>query len=115
CSSAARATDIRMNAMKRTLYLLIALVLLAVVPARAQEGDWPRTLTDGLGTDVTIEAPPQRIVSLSLAVDETLLPVLGPERFAAVTAFAQDPAISNVAVLASEVENAIVSSDDVEQ
>ncbi|MFO7323990.1 MAG: ABC transporter substrate-binding protein [Chloroflexota bacterium] len=101
--------------MKRTLYLLIALVLLAVVPARAQEGDWPRTLTDGLGTDVTIEAPPQRIVSLSLAVDETLLPVLGPERFAAVTAFAQDPAISNVAVLASEVENAIVSSDDVEQ
>lgn len=81
----------------------------------AQDDEWPRTLTDGLGSEVTIEAPPQRIVSASLAVDETLLPLLGPERFAAVTALAQDPGISNVGILASQVENAIVSSDDVEQ
>lgn len=101
--------------MKRTIYLLFLILLVAAAPAAAQDGEWPRTLTDGLGNEVMIAAPPQRILSLSLAVDETLLPVVGPERFAAVTGFAADPAISNVAAPASEIANTIVSSEDIEQ
>jgi iron complex transport system substrate-binding protein len=101
--------------MKRTLLLSLLLMLVLAAGVQAQTGEWPRTLTDGLGVEVTIDAPPQKIVSLSLSVDETLLPIVGPERFAAVTALSQDPGISNVAVQASQVEHAIVSSEDTEQ
>jgi iron complex transport system substrate-binding protein len=93
------------------LCLLTLLTLLMAFPAAAQEGQWPRTITDGLGVEVTINAAPQRIVSANLAADEILLPILGPERFAAVTAFGQDPAISNVAIEATQVENVIVAAD----
>ena len=102
--------------MKKFLLLSLCLLFALALPLAAQDSaDWPRTLVDGLGVEVTIDAPPERIVSLSLAVDETLLPLLGPDRFAAVTALSQDPGISNVAVIANQVENTIVSSQDTEQ
>lgn len=96
--------------------LLFVLCLMLVLPVAAQDtGEWPRTLVDGLGTEVTLEAAPQNIVSLSLGVDEILLPLLGPDRFAAVTALSQDPGISNVVTIANQVENTIVSAQDTEQ
>src|SRR5687768_11340836 len=101
--------------MKRTLLFSLLITFIFALPAAAQDGEWPRTLIDAQGTGVTIAAPPQRVASLSLAADETLLPILQPARFAAVTALSQDPGISNVAVLADQVPNAIVSSDDTEQ
>jgi iron complex transport system substrate-binding protein len=102
--------------VKKVWLLSLCLLFTLALPLAAQDSaEWPRTLVDGLGTEVTIDAPPERIVSLSLAVDETLLPLLGPERFAAVTALAQDPGISNVTVIANQVENAIVSAQDTEQ
>lgn len=101
--------------MKKLFLLILALSALVVMPVFAQDDAWPRTLIDGLGNEVTIAAEPQRIVSLNLAVDEILLPAIGPERFAAVTALSRDPAISNVSLLSQRVENAIVSSQDVEQ
>jgi iron complex transport system substrate-binding protein len=101
--------------MKRLLMFSLIIIFIFALPAAAQEGEWPRTLVDAQGTEVTIAAPPQRVASLSLAADETLLPILQPARFAAVTALSQDPGISNVAVLADQVPNAIVSSDDTEQ
>lgn len=102
--------------MKKLILLVVCLTFTLVLPLSAQEnGDWPRTLVDGLGTEVTIAAPPERIVSLSLGVDEVLLPLLGPDRFAAVTALSQDPGISNVAVIANQVENTVVSAQDTEQ
>src|SRR5688572_20865958 len=101
--------------MKRTLLFSLLLLFIFALPAAAQDGTWPRTIVDAQGTEVTIAAPPQRIASLSLAADETLLPMLTPARFVAVTALGKDPAISNVAVLADQVPNAIVSSDDTEQ
>ena len=102
--------------MKKLLLLTVCLLLALALPLSAQdEAEWPRTIVDGLGVEVTINAPPENIVSLSLAVDETLLPLLGPDRFAAVTALSQDPGISNVAVIANQVENTIVSSQDTEQ
>ncbi len=90
------------------------LLLILAAPAIAQDGNWPRTLVDGLGNEVTIAAPPQRIASVSLASDEVLLSLVEPERMAAVTAFAQDPAISNVAVAAQDIPNTIVASEDTE-
>lgn len=101
--------------MKRILLMSLLLLFAFTLPALAQDSDFPRTLTDALGTEVTLDAPPQRIVSLSLGADEVLLPLVTPERFVAVTALSQDPGISNVAVLANQVPNAIASSQDTEQ
>ncbi len=58
---------------------------------------FPRIVTDGLGRDVVIEAPPQRIASVSLATDEMLFDLVGPDRILGVTHFASDAAISNIA------------------
>lgn len=97
----------------RFIVLVVLLTLLVGVSAVfAQE--WPRTLVDGLGTEVTITAPPQKIASLSLGTDEVLLPLVGVERFVIVTQFALDPAISNVAQLAVQVPNAIAAASDTE-
>jgi iron complex transport system substrate-binding protein len=59
--------------------------------------DFPRTVTDGLGREVVIAAPPQRIASVALGSDEILLALVGQERLLGVTYFAKDPAISNIA------------------
>ncbi|NDJ78460.1 MAG: ABC transporter substrate-binding protein [Chloroflexi bacterium] len=62
----------------------------------AQSG-FPRTVTDGLEREVTIEAPPQRIASVTLGSDEILLELVGPGRLLGVTHFAGDSDISNIA------------------
>jgi len=58
---------------------------------------FPRTVVDGMGRQVTIPAPPQRIASVTLGSDEILLSLVGPKRLIGVTYFARDPAISNIA------------------
>lgn len=93
-------------------FVLVTL-LLGVSAVFAQDA-WPRTLVDGLGTEVTINAEPQKIVSVSVGSDEVLLPLVGVERFVGVTQFALDPAISNVAQLAAQVPNTIESTTDTE-
>jgi iron complex transport system substrate-binding protein len=99
----------------RLVVLAVSIFLLTLaLPIAAQDGEWPRTLVDGLGNEVTIAAPPQRIASVSLASDEVLLSLVEPERIAAVTALGQDPAISNVALAAQAIEHTIVASEDTE-
>lgn len=106
-----------MIVLHRRLPLLAALFLLLALalPVASQDAGWPRALLDGLGNEVVIAAPPQRIVSVSLGVDETLLPLIGPERFVAVTALALDPAISNIGLLAAQVPNTIAAAADTER
>lgn len=58
---------------------------------------FPRVVEDGLGREVVLAAPPRRIASVTLATDEILLDLVGPERLLGVSHFADDPAISNVA------------------
>lgn len=58
---------------------------------------FPRTVVDGMGREVPIDAPPQRIASVTLGSDEILQSLVGPERLLGVTFFASDPAISNIA------------------
>jgi iron complex transport system substrate-binding protein len=57
---------------------------------------FPRTVIDGLGREVVITAPPQRIASVTLGSDEILLDLVGPERLLGVSYFATNPAVSNI-------------------
>jgi iron complex transport system substrate-binding protein len=75
---------------------LILVISLAVPAALSAQSGWPRTLTDDTGVAVKIARKPQRIVSLTLATDEILLSLVSKSRLAAVTAFSEDPSVSNV-------------------
>lgn len=68
-----------------------------------------RTVADGTGAAVRLPDRPSRIVSCSLASDEILLALVGPERIAAVTALAADPARSCVPEEAKRVPRRIES------
>jgi iron complex transport system substrate-binding protein len=70
---------------------------------------FPRTLIDGLGREITLDEPPQRIVSATLGSDEILYALVGPERLLGVTFFADDPMISNIAGQAGEIEHTDIS------
>lgn len=64
----------------------------AMPPAAPAEADaYPLTLTDALGKQVVIEAPPQRIVSMSPPITETLFALGLGERIVGVTRFCDYP------------------------
>jgi hypothetical protein len=65
---------------------------------------FPRTVVDGLGREVVIPAPPQRIASVALTSDEILLDLVGPERLLGVSNFARNPAVSNITERLEEIE-----------
>ena len=80
---------------------------------------WPRAVESAEGV-VRLEAPPQRVLALSLGHDEMLLAVLPRDRFAGVGPFAADPTYSNVAGLVAGmaqvqrgVENVLAAKPDV--
>ena len=62
---------------------------------------WPREVETLEGV-VTLEAPPQRILTYSLGHDEMLIALVPPERVAALGKFASNAAYSNVANVAPE-------------
>ncbi|WP_119068434.1 ABC transporter substrate-binding protein [Aggregatilinea lenta] len=52
--------------------LALALVLGVSAPAALAQGDGPRTVTDIMGRQVTIESAPQRVVGMSASITEVL-------------------------------------------
>ena len=67
-------------------------------PITVVEGDsgWPRTLVEQFpdgseGRRLLVPAPPQRIVSVTLAVDEILMDLIGPARIVALSELAPKP------------------------
>lgn len=78
------------------LVMSFALFLPATVGAQSA-GTWPRTVLDDMGTTIKLAQKPQRIVSVTLPTDEILLSLVSKSRIAAVTEFAADPTVSNVA------------------
>lgn len=86
---------------RKSLFSFVSItVLLCVLTAAGfaqTSGTWPRSVSDDMGTAVKIAAKPQKIVSITLPTDEILLSLVAPTRLAAVTGFAEDPAVSNVA------------------
>jgi len=71
-------------------------------------GDWPREVTDAFGETVVIPAKPERIITLSLGLDEIVMALAGPERFAAISDVARS-AYSNVADLAAQVPETVTA------
>jgi len=79
--------------MRRTLTILLALLLLSACGREASPTPSALTVTDALGREVTLAAPPQRIVVAGKAtimiVDALYLFPEGPQRLAAVGTTAQ--------------------------
>jgi len=87
-------------ALLASILALSACATPALAPTQepaAAGGDFPLTVTDALGNEVTIAAKPQRIISLTLGTDEILLALVGPERLIGVTYLASDETTSNIA------------------
>ena len=85
----------------------------------ASNRGWPREVETSEGR-VRLEAPPQRILALSLGHDEMLLALVAHGRFAGVGRFTADPTYSNVAdqvagmaIVASGVEAVLAMRPDV--
>lgn len=68
---------------------------------------WPRTVTDASGETIVIDAKPQRVVTLSLGLDEIVMALAGPERFAAISDIARSET-SNIAAQAAMIETTVV-------
>lgn len=69
-----------------------------------QSDSYPKTFVDGRGKEVVIEQKPTKIVSTTLAVDEYLVELADLAHIAAVTHYADDPTISNIAGKADTIE-----------
>lgn len=65
--------------------------------------EFPLTVTDANGDTMTLENPPQRIVSLTLGSDEILFSLVGKSRLVSLTRYADDEGISNIAAEAKGV------------
>jgi len=61
-------------------------------PTVAAAGPFPRTLVDDDGTEVTVAAPPERLISLSPAITETVFALGAGERLVGGTDFDDYPA-----------------------
>jgi iron complex transport system substrate-binding protein len=79
------------------LTLALALAVIASAHGAPLPTRYPLSVTDDSGARVLLPAAPRRIVSLTLPSDEVLLSLVGPERLLAVTTYAADPGVSNVA------------------
>ncbi len=67
----------------------LAAVLAVVTPMLLSA--FPRTVEDGLGVEIELEEPPQRIFSAGLAMDNIVLSLVDPARVVGVTTYAADP------------------------
>lgn len=65
---------------------------------------FPLKVTDGNGAEMTIESEPRRIVSITLGSDEMLLGLVDKSKILALTKYADDAGISNVAAEAAGIK-----------
>jgi iron complex transport system substrate-binding protein len=63
----------------------------------AASSGFPLTVTDANGDTMTLESPPQRIISLTLGSDEILFSLVDKSRIVSMTRYADDEGISNIA------------------
>ncbi len=74
------------------LLLALALIAMAALPSPSLATTYPLTLTDDLGREVTIEARPERIISLAPSNTEILFYLDLEDRVVAVTDYCDYPA-----------------------
>lgn len=70
---------------------------------KPEEQEFPRKVKDAGGYEFTIESEPKKIVSLTLGSDEMLFGLVNKERILALTRYAEDEGISNIAKEAAQV------------
>ena len=113
-----------MNPVKRSisLFLVVAFGALSLFAAGVEESQtatpvmddgYPLTVIDDTGTEMTIEAKPVRIASLTVFTDDILLDLVSLDRIVAVTTFAEDENISNVADRVGTIPNKIALNVEV--
>jgi iron complex transport system substrate-binding protein len=91
--------------------LVLGILVVAALPAGPQQQTrYPLTVVDDAGNTVVLDAPPGRIVSQTLATDEILLSLVDTSRIIAVTTFAADKQISNVAGQAADVPHKLTQN-----
>jgi len=73
--------------------------------AQAPVQKFPMKVVDATGYEMTIVSEPRRIVSLTLGSDEMLMGMIDAGRILALTKYADDPEISNIAEEAKKVAN----------
>ncbi len=69
---------------------------------------YPMTVKDANGYEMTIKSEPQHIVSLTLGSDEILLGLIDKSRITALTQYADDAGISNIAGEAASIKGRAV-------
>lgn len=69
---------------------------------------YPMTVKDANGYEMTIQSEPQHIVSLTLGSDEILLALVDKSRITALTQYADDAGISNIAGEAASIKGRAV-------
>ncbi len=90
---------------------ILGILITAMLPAATRPlTRYPLTLVDDGGNAVVLAAAPVRIVSQTLATDEILLSLVDTSRIIAVTTFAVDNQISNVADLAAAVPHKLTQN-----
>jgi iron complex transport system substrate-binding protein len=60
-------------------------------PAEDTPSDWPRTFTDAMGEEVTLQAPPERVISLSTGFTEAIFAMGAEDRLVGRVNFANYP------------------------
>ncbi len=88
--------------MRKTVSLSLALIIISAVVLAAQSA-FPLKVTDDLGTALTIQKKPQRIISLTLPTDEILLALVPKSSILGVTTFSSDDSVSNVVSQVSDI------------
>jgi iron complex transport system substrate-binding protein len=96
----------------RLLSVLLPVFLVThILPAQSrQQTRYPLTVVDDARNVVVLPGPPRRIVSQTLATDEILLSLVDTTRIIAVTTFAMDNQISNVADKAAGIPNKLAQN-----
>lgn len=111
--------------MQRRICLkyILAVVLVFIVCLCAGCGDKQKQqeeigpsgyiVTDSVGNKLTFKDKPMRIVSLNISSDEMLVDLVPIERMISVTAYADDPGVSNIVEKVKKVKHR-VDADDIE-
>lgn len=103
----------RLNRRILALFILFSFALL-IIPIYSNAADFPVTVKDYKGYNITVKQKPQKILSLALQTDEILLNLVSPNRIVGLSVFADDKYNSNVVNLAKNVKGRY-SSNDIEK
>lgn len=107
--------------MKRILSIMLLIVIIASLLSGCgttnkdaettaqvnEDNNYPLTVKDANGFEMTIEKTPENIISLTLGTDEMLMGLIDSSKIKALTNYADDEGISNIAKEAAKVKERV--------